>query len=50
MAHVIDTDVLIDVTKGNTAAITFLESLPDCAISTITAMELYCWCNDAATN
>ena len=40
MAHIIDTDVLIDVTKSNAAAIAFLESLPDCAISAITAMEL----------
>lgn len=40
MAHVIDSDVLIDVTKGNAAAVAYLESLDDCAISTITAMEL----------
>ena len=40
MANVIDTDVLIDVTKGNPDAIAYLESITDLAISSITAMEI----------
>ena len=40
MANVIDTDVLIDVTKGSPDAIAYLESLTDLAISSITAMEI----------
>ena len=40
MANVIDTDVLIDVTKGNPNAIAYLESLTDLAINSITAMEI----------
>lgn len=41
MAYLVDTDVLIDVAKGNQAAINYLDSLPDgWSVSVITAMEL----------
>ena len=41
MAYLIDTDVLIDVTKGKEAAMNYLDRLPeDWSISVVTAMEL----------
>lgn len=41
MAYLIDTDVLIDVAKGNQAAIHYLDLLPeDWSVSVVTAMEL----------
>ncbi len=41
MAYLIDTDVLIDIAKGNEAAIKYLDSLSeDWSVSVVTAMEL----------
>jgi predicted nucleic acid-binding protein len=41
MAYLVDTDVLIDVTRNNAAAIEFLDRLDDSwSISIITALEL----------
>jgi len=41
MAYLIDTDVLIDVSKGKDAAMSYLDRLPeDWFISVITAMEV----------
>jgi predicted nucleic acid-binding protein len=38
--HLIDTDVMIDVSRGNAAAASFVDSLDDITISIITAHEL----------
>ena len=38
--YVIDTDVMIDVSRGNAAAANFVDSLDDITISIITAHEL----------
>ena len=38
--YLIDTDVMIDVSRGNAAAATFVDSLEDITISIITAHEL----------
>ena len=38
--YLLDTDVMIDVSRGNTGAATFVDSLDDAAISIITAQEL----------
>jgi predicted nucleic acid-binding protein len=38
--YLIDTDVMIDVSRGTTAAATFVDSLEDITISIITAHEL----------
>jgi predicted nucleic acid-binding protein len=40
MASLIDTDVMIDVSRGNASAASYLDSLSDPAISIITAQEL----------
>jgi predicted nucleic acid-binding protein len=40
MASLIDTDVMIDVSRGNANAAGYLDSLSDPAISIITAQEL----------
>jgi hypothetical protein len=40
MAYLIDTDVMIDVSRGNPNAASYLDSLSDPAISIITAQEL----------
>ena len=40
MASLIDTDVMIDVSRGNAAAATYLDSLSDPAISIVTAQVL----------
>ena len=40
MSYLIDTDVLIDVSKGHQGAIEFLDGLSDGKISVISAMEL----------
>lgn len=41
MAYLVDTDILIDITKGSAGAIQYLRSLKDpWSISIITAMEL----------
>ena len=40
MVYLIDTDVMIDVSRGNTNAASYLDSLSDPAISIITAQEL----------
>jgi len=40
MAYLIDTDVMIDVSRGNPKAASFLDSLSEPAISIITAQEL----------
>ena len=40
MASLIDTDVMIDVSRGNAGAASYLDSLSDPAISIITAQEL----------
>ena len=40
MSYLIDTDILIDVSKGNRPAIEFLDGLSDSKISIISAMEL----------
>ena len=38
--HLIDTDVMIDVSRGSARAATFVDSLEDITISIITAHEL----------
>ena len=40
MAYLIDTDVMIDVSRGNPNAASYLDALIDPAISIITAQEL----------
>jgi len=40
MSYLVDTDILIDVSKGNPEAIEFLDGLIDSKISVISAMEL----------
>lgn len=40
MAHLVDTDVLIDAAKDYPGAVAFLENLPNWSISVCTAMEL----------
>jgi predicted nucleic acid-binding protein len=40
MAHLIDTDVMIDVSRENAGAASYLDQLSDPAISIITAHEL----------
>ena len=40
MVSLIDTDVMIDVSRGNAGAASYLDSLSDPAISIITAQEL----------
>ena len=40
MGYLVDTDILIDVSKGNQGAIEFLDGLSDSKISVISAMEL----------
>ena len=40
MASLIDTDVMIDVSRGNAGAANYLDSLADPAISIVTAQEL----------
>ena len=40
MSYLVDTDILIDVSKGNQGAVEFLEGLDDSKISVISAMEL----------
>ena len=40
MAYLIDTDVMIDVSRGNPNAASYLDSLSDPAISIVTAQEL----------
>lgn len=41
MAHyLLDTDVMIDVSRGSAAAASFVDSLSDAAISIVTAQEL----------
>jgi hypothetical protein len=40
MVSLIDTDVMIDASRGNASAASFLDSLSDPAISIITAQEL----------
>jgi predicted nucleic acid-binding protein len=39
-SHLIDTDVMIDVSRGNDDAASYVDSLGDTAISIITAQEL----------
>ena len=39
-SHLIDTDVMIDVSRGNADTASYLDSLSDAAISIITAQEL----------
>jgi predicted nucleic acid-binding protein len=39
-SYLIDTDVMIDVSRGNADAASYLDSLSDAAISIITAQEL----------
>jgi len=38
--HLIDTDVMIDISRGNAAGATYVDSLEDVTISIITAHEL----------
>lgn len=38
--YLVDTDVMIDVSRGNARAASYLDSLDDAAISIITAQEL----------
>jgi predicted nucleic acid-binding protein len=40
MVYLIDTDVMIDVSRENANAATYLDSLADPAISIVTAQEL----------
>ncbi|MBI2652896.1 type II toxin-antitoxin system VapC family toxin [Candidatus Woesearchaeota archaeon] len=40
MGYLVDTDILIDISKGNNQAIKFLDSLTEIKISVISAMEL----------
>ena len=40
MVSLIDTDVMIDVSRGNASAVSYLDSQSDLAISIITAQEL----------
>ena len=41
MAYLIDSDVMVDFTRGNTQAADYLDSLgDDCSLSAITALEL----------
>lgn len=40
MSHVVDTDILIDVSKGNQESVEFLDGLSDIKIFVISAMEL----------
>lgn len=40
MKYLVDTDILIDVSKGNLKAVEYLETLEDISISVITAMEI----------
>ncbi len=40
MGHLVDTDILIDISKGNNKAIKFLDTLAESKISVISAMEL----------
>ena len=40
MASLIDTDVMIDISRGNANAAAYLDSLKDPAISIVTAQEL----------
>jgi len=40
MSSLIDTDVMIDVSRGNAGAADYIDSLTDPAISIITAHEL----------
>ena len=40
MAHLVDTDILIDAVKGEGEAVEFLDSLQSWSISVVTAMEL----------
>ena len=40
MGYLVDTDILIDISKGNNKAIKFLSSLTEIKISAISAMEL----------
>jgi predicted nucleic acid-binding protein len=40
MVSLIDTDVMIDLSRGNAEAASYLDSLSDPAISIITAQEL----------
>jgi predicted nucleic acid-binding protein len=40
MAYLIDTDVMIDVSRGNVAAANYVDSLSDSWIAIVTAQEL----------
>lgn len=40
MVYLVDTDVLIDVSKGNNKAVEFIDTLDESKISVISAMEL----------
>ena len=40
MSYLVDTDILIDVSKGNQGAVEFLDELENSKISVISAMEL----------
>ena len=40
MGFIVDTDILIEISKGNNKAIEFLEALGEIKISVISAMEL----------
>lgn len=40
MSYLVDTDILIDVSKGNQSAIEFIDGLSNSKISVISAMEL----------
>lgn len=40
MSYLVDTDILIEISKGNSNAIEFLDALKQIKISVISAMEL----------
>jgi predicted nucleic acid-binding protein len=40
LRHLVDTDVMIDVSRRNAAAATYLDSLDDITVSVVTAHEL----------
>jgi predicted nucleic acid-binding protein len=47
MAYLLDSDVLIDISRSRTASIDYVDTLPGpWAISQVTAMELLVWARD----
>jgi predicted nucleic acid-binding protein len=46
MRYLIDTDVMVDVSRGKVSAANYIDSLSDACIAIVTAQELIVWARD----